>query len=212
MEWSTVVEVFGYLASLTVIFSLTRTSVKKLWTINMIGGIGFIIFALITKSYPTALMNVGAVIIDIVQLYRLSHVQTSFELVEAEPDSIYYKWYMDKHHDELAELSPDFGFSHADKQYYYLCNNEVAGLLAFTRTDDDRLRVDLDFVGVKYRDCQIGRYFFGSESPFLKSLGIKKVFTYTDVPHHQAYLRQMQFHHTTDNVWEKDVTPTIYRP
>ena len=212
MEWSTIVEVFGYLASLTVVFSLTRTSVKKLWTINMIGGIGFIIYAMITKSYPTALMNLGAVIIDIVQLYRLSHVQTSFELVEAEPNSVYYKWYIDKHREGLTELCPDLSFTHADKQYFYLCNNEVAGLLAFTRADEDRLRVDLDFVGARFRDCKIGNYFFGSDSPFLKSLGIKKVITYTDVPHHKAYLKQIHFHQMPGNMWVKDVTPTIYRP
>ena len=206
MEWSTIVEVFGYLASLTVVFSLTRTSVKKLWTINMIGGIGFIIYAMITKSYPTALMNLGAVIIDIVQLYRLSHVKDSFELVEADRDSAYYQWFKKNHHDDLADFCPDLAYEKAEKLFYYLRNNEVAGLLAFNQHNSEA-EIVLDYVTPKFRDCKIGHYFFGKESHFLKDNGIHELITRTSNARHITYLKQMQFHPMSNNAWVKTVSP-----
>ncbi len=197
------IEAFGYLASFIVVFSLTRTSVKKLWIINGIGAIGFITYACIIESYPTALMNLGALVIDIVQLYRLHHIRISFELVPATPGSGYYMWFVDKHAEDIAVFDPEGRYKTAEKVFFYVRNNEVAGLLAYNTTETSSADIVLDYVTDKFRDCRIGRYFFGNDNPFFREVGISKFTTHTANPKHEGYLRQIGFSRETDGVWVK---------
>lgn len=196
------VEVFGYFSSLLVVFSLTRTSVKKLWTINAFGCLGFIIFAMITRSYPTALMNFGALVIDLVQLYRLGRVQISFELVPATPESDYYKWFIKKHIDGILSLDSERKYRDAQYLLYYVRDNEVAGLLAYNQ-NKYTAEIVLDYVTPKFRDCKIGQYFFGDENHYFFDAGISTFTTRANNPSHESFLKQIGFVKTQDGVWEK---------
>lgn len=197
------IEAFGYLASFIVVFSLTRTSVKKLWIINGIGALGFITYACIIESYPTALMNLGALVIDIVQLYRLYRVRVSFELVSATPGSGYYMWFVDKHAADIAAFDPEGRYKTAEKIFFYVRNNEVAGLLAYNTTETSSADIVLDYVTDKFRDCRIGRYFFGNDNPFFREVGISKFTTKTTNPKHEGYLRQIGFKSESNGLWVK---------
>ena len=196
------VEAFGYLASLIVVFSLTRTSVKKLWIINGIGAIGFITYACIIHSYPTALMNLGALIIDFVQLWRLYHVKSSFELVKADRDSEYFKWFVSKHADDLESFSPDQGYRKADNLFYFVRDNEVAGLLGYNQKEG-KADILVDYVTEKFRDCRIGRYFFGNEHEYFRSQGIHAFTAHASNPAHENYLKQLHFSHISGAEWAK---------
>ncbi|MDO5338306.1 MAG: YgjV family protein [Eubacteriales bacterium] len=65
------IEMLGYLGSLLVVVSMLMTSVIKLRIINTIGASIFAVYALIIRSYPTALMNTCLVIINIYNLIWL---------------------------------------------------------------------------------------------------------------------------------------------
>lgn len=205
--FSVCVEIFGYIASLLVVFSLTRTSVKKLWTINAFGCAGFIIFALITHSYPTALMNLGALVIDLVQLYRLSHVSDNFELVPANPQSEYFKWFVEKNKSDIYSIDEGNAYKTAEKLFYYVRNNEVAGILAYTPKSDNEngevAVIILDYVTQKFRDCKIGLYFFDKENPYIKDTNISSFVTHTINPAHENYLRKIHFSHVDGDKWVK---------
>ena len=196
------VEAFGYVASLIVVFSLTRTSVKKLWIINGIGAIAFIFYACIIHSYPTALMNLGALIIDVVQLWRLYHVKTSFELVKAERDSDYFKWFVSKNSEDLKKYAFNDTFLNSEHLFYFVRNNEIAGLLGYNQKDD-HADIVVDYVTDKFRDCRIGRYFFGKEHAYFRSQGIKTFTACTSNTDHENYLKQLQFLHVSGNQWSK---------
>lgn len=202
MSFEVAVEIFGYISSAIVVFSLTRTSVKKLWIINGIGAIGFIIYAVIIQSYPTALMNFGALIIDIVQLYRLHHVHDSFETVEATPGSAYYDWFIKKHEEELKAYDPEEKYKTAQHSLFFVRNNEVAGVLAYN-VSDGSAEIVLDYVTDKFRDCRIGRYFFGETNPYFVQQGISKFVTRTTNPKHEGYLSALNFKQESDGVWSK---------
>jgi hypothetical protein len=200
--FSVCVEIFGYIASLLVVFSLTRTSVKRLWTVNAFGCLGFIIFALITHSYPTALMNFGALVIDLVQLYRLGRIRISFELVPATRTSDYYKWFVKKHIDGILSLDPERKYRDAENLLYYVRDNEVAGLLAYNQ-DKYTAEIMLDYVTPKFRDCKIGQYFFGNENHYFFDAGISTFIAHSNNPSHDSFLQQMGFSKNQDGVWEK---------
>lgn len=199
------VEVFGYVSSLIVVFSLTRTSVKKLWIINGIGAVGFIIYALIIASYPTALMNLGALIIDIVQLYRLYHIHDSFETVDATPGSAYYNWFVKQHESDLKAYDENEAYKTAEHTLFFVRNNEVAGLLAYN-VKGNKAEIVLDYVTDKFRDCRIGRYFFGNQNPHFIQQGIEELVTHTSNPKHEAYLKSLSFKQSEDGAWSKKLS------
>ena len=202
--FSTCVEIFGYISSLLVVFSLTRTSVRKLWTINAFGCVGFIIFALITHSYPTALMNFGALIIDIVQLYRLGHIKISFELVPVTKTSNYFQWFVKKHVDGIHAIDPEGRYLTAENLFFYVRNDEVAGLLAYNQ-ENDTANIVLDYVTTKFRDCKIGQYFFSKDNHFFFDAGISTFIATTSEPSHKIYLQQIGFSHSDGDLWEKKI-------
>ena len=63
-------EIFGYVGMALVLISM-MTSVKWLRIVNMSGALICAIYGIMTNTWPTALLNLGLLIIQIVQLYCL---------------------------------------------------------------------------------------------------------------------------------------------
>ena len=64
-------EIFGYIGMALVLISMMMTSVKRLRIVNMSGAVICAIYGIMTNTWPTALLNLGLLIIQVVQLYRL---------------------------------------------------------------------------------------------------------------------------------------------
>lgn len=64
-------EAFGYLGMALVLVSMLMTKVEYLRLINLGGAIVCMIYGAFTATWPTALLNFGLAIINIVQLIRL---------------------------------------------------------------------------------------------------------------------------------------------
>ena len=71
MNSDTVLQAVGYFSTVLILISFLMTSVLKLRVVNLIGSAIFVVFAFLTKSYPTAIMNVGLCIINIYFILRL---------------------------------------------------------------------------------------------------------------------------------------------
>ena len=63
MNTETLIQAIGYFSTVLILISFLMTSVVKLRLLNLAGSIVFVIFAFLTKSYPTAIMNIGLCII-----------------------------------------------------------------------------------------------------------------------------------------------------
>lgn len=81
MSTHMMVEIMGYIGSALVLISFLMTSVVKLRVINAAGGMIFAVYAMIIRSYPTALMNCCLVLINIYYLVRLKKTGGDQELV-----------------------------------------------------------------------------------------------------------------------------------
>ena len=77
------IELIGYLGSALVVVSMLMSSVVKLRVINTIGSGIFAAYALMIHSYPTALMNICLVGINIYNLLKLRQKGPSYDLVDA---------------------------------------------------------------------------------------------------------------------------------
>ena len=71
MNTNMIIEAVGYLGSLLVLVSFLMVSVVKLRVVNTVGSFIFMVYALIIRSYPTAIMNFCLVLINLRFLYRL---------------------------------------------------------------------------------------------------------------------------------------------
>ncbi|MFA5624265.1 MAG: hypothetical protein WC966_04300 [Bradymonadales bacterium] len=202
---STVLEVIGYIGSVVIITSLMMTSIVKLRVINAIGAVIIVVFSILTNSYPNALMNMGAFIIDIYYLYRIKNVRESFELVKANPESDYFKWFYNKNYKEIEKFNESIDYLRAEMLYYYVRNNEVAGLLAWNKGENGEAKILLDFVTPAFRDCKVGRYFFSHKNAFFRKNGVLSFVTYTNNSAHANYLKKINFSHIDGEKWVKSL-------
>ena len=184
------IELFGYLGSALVVISMLMTSVMKLRIINTIGSVIFMIYALIIKSYPTALMNAFLVGINIYQMVRLHSTKKHYDLVEVSSEGRYFTYLMQYHAQDIARYFPDASrlVKQADTAYVICCDSSPAGLFA-ARRKPSGLDVCLDYSTPVYRDCSVGTFLYEE----LKKKGIRQLSCKTNVPEHMAYLKKMGF-------------------
>ena len=67
-------ETFGYIGTALVLISMMMTSVKRLRLLNVSGSAISLIYAVTMNTWPVAALNLGLIIINIIQLCRLRRV------------------------------------------------------------------------------------------------------------------------------------------
>lgn len=64
-------EIFGYIGSAMILLSMMMTSVEKLRWFNMTGALISTIYGSILGTWPVVFLNVGTIVINVVQIIRL---------------------------------------------------------------------------------------------------------------------------------------------
>ena len=196
-------DIFGYIASVVVVSSFAMTSVRKLRVINGIGAVLSAVYALLLGTYPFVIMNGMIAILDFYQLYRLTHIHEVFEIVPATRDGAYFQGFVDRYKDEIKTFDANLSFRQAGRIFYYVRDNEVAGILAYDEKPSGTAHILLDYVIPKYRDFRIGNFFFGPGNPFFTEAGIREFVAETSNPVHEAYLRRIKFSKRKSGEWVK---------
>ena len=192
MDSKMLIEIFGYIGSFLVLVSFLMVSVVKLRVVNTIGSLIFMIYALIIKSYPTAIMNFCLVLINLHFLYRMSKTENNkeYELVKVKKNDSLLKYLVDKYHDDIEECFPGtkFNFPKMNKGYVVFCQNTPVGI-TLGQEKDGEMDLLLDYTTPEYRDFSIGNYLL----PKLKEEGITKLIYSGSDEHHKEYLKKMGF-------------------
>lgn len=185
------IELVGYLGSALVVASMLMSSVVKLRVINTIGSGIFAVYALIIHSYPTALMNVCLVGINVYNLVRLTQKDKSYDLVDCAPGEGLLRYLLEHYRADIQLYFPAFSAENrADRAYLVCCHGEPAGILLGIDMGQGTLQVLLDYSTPTYRDCSIGAYLYAS----LRSRGVRTlVFSEQESRAHAAYLVKMGF-------------------
>lgn len=66
----TLTELFGYLAMLVVLYSMTMKDIRSLRYVNSIACAMFVVYGIIIGSYPVTIMNAVVIIINLYQNYK----------------------------------------------------------------------------------------------------------------------------------------------
>ena len=201
MNTKILIEGIGYLGSALVVVSMLMTSVVKLRIINMIGCIIFTIYALIIKSYPTAVMNLFLVGINIVQLLKLGNTKKHYSLVRVDSKDGYLDFLFDHYKEDIRQFFPDFEKKRkdCDLAYAICCDTDVAGLTLGKTGSNRQLEMLLDYTTPVYRDCSVGRFLYGE----LKKEGFSSLSYTGDNAAHIAYVERMGFEKLQDGRYVK---------
>lgn len=183
-------EIFGYCGTALVLLSMMMTSVVKLRVFNSIGSLISMTYAYLSNTWPVVLLNLGLLIINIVQLIRLYRVKVSFDCIRIHADDGSLAYFLRFYEKDIQSFFP--GFSAAAPQgsqvYMVYRNADPVGVL-MGEPEGDSLRVWLDYTTPQYRDCSVAKFLFGH----LKDNGVSALIATADTPAHAGYLKKMGF-------------------
>ena len=191
MTFETFMELVGYFASLLVLVSLLMTSVVKLRIINSIGSAIYVIYALCIGSYPTAVMNLGLVLINAYFLIKLSRHKTMFHMVEAQTDESATNHFLQVYRNDIHNFFPGYDFTQGgqDRAYFIYADGDPVGLLIGRELEEGVLGITLDYSTPRYRDCSVGSFLYGQ----LAESGIKQLVAQGGIKAHEQYMQKMGF-------------------
>lgn len=191
MDTHMIVEMVGYFSSLLVLVSFLMPSVIKLRIVNSIGSLIFAVYATIIQSYPTALMNLCLVGINMYYLHKLLKSPKSYDVICEEPESTGMRYFLNYYAEDIRKFFPDFrpGGTAADAAYIVVHDTAPAGVLLGKRRADGSLEIALDYTTPQYRDCSVGRYLYGE----LGGQGVTKLAFPNAPAGHEDYLKKVGF-------------------
>ena len=196
------IEWFGYISSFVVLISLTMSSIIKLRWINLLGAIMFSIFGFMINSYPTGTLNLGIALIDIYYLYKIYMRKEELSMVKANFDSDYFKYFINFNRKEIDEQYNTLSETSNYRAYYYLRNNNIAGVMIGRSLDQDSFFIELDYVTEEFRDFKIGKYFLGENRIKMLLKGYNILRTRANSKHHARYLEKIGFKKVDDGTNE----------
>ena len=190
MNTKTIIEAIGYVGSALVLVSFLMASVVKLRIVNSVGSVIFTIYAFIIHSYPTAIMNLCLVMINIYYLVKLSNTNVEYDFVKLNKEDSLLKYIVDCYKDDIMKCFPgiNMDFSEANVGYAVCHKGTPTGILLGS-LNDGLLEIMLDYSTPEYRDFSIGKYLMSK----LPEEGVKAlVYRGSDV-NHKAYLSKLGF-------------------
>ena len=192
MDPKIIIEAVGYTGSLLVVVSMLMTSVKKLRIVNTTGSVIFMIYALIIHSYPTALMNLCLVIINLYRLFQLEKKERHFKLIKVRPGEGMAEHLMEYYGDDIRQFFPDASgqaASECSEAFLVTCDAQPAGLFLGSVKEEGVLDVLADYATPTYRDYSVGAFLY----PQLKEYGISRIRFSGRSNGHEEYMEKMGF-------------------
>ena len=192
MTSETILQLVGYFSTLLILISFLMTSVLKLRLVNLIGSAIFVVFAFLTKSYPTAIMNVGLCIINIYFILRLLRYKRLTTVLPIETDSAYLQEFLRFYQQDIHRYFPELDSKNpaVENAWFVYYDMDPVGLLLGKPKENGVLDVRMDYSVPKYRDSSVGRCI---HSYLLKEQGFRTLEARSDVPQHTKYLKKVGF-------------------
>ncbi|MCR4651904.1 MAG: YgjV family protein [Lachnospiraceae bacterium] len=202
---SMIVEGIGYVGSALVVVSMLMTSVKKLRIINSIGSAIFAFYALLIHSYPTAIMNIFLLIINIHNIIRLKQNEKNYNVIECYKDESIVQLYLGANLEDIRRFFPDFELGGGHLKTYLICTgSQPVGIMTGDEQSEERYDIELDYTTPMYRDLSVGNFLFEHLD---KNKGYKVMSFSRASNDHEKYLLHMNFHKTEEGYIRERVSP-----
>ena len=187
------VEIIGYAGTVLVLFSMMMTSIVKLRAWAIVGCFVSTVYAILGSAWPVVFLNVGLIVIHVINLRKLYKTEVMFDVVAYNPGDAGLKRFLKYHHDDIQYCFPGFTFEIKENTdaHIVFADNEAVGVLLGTR-NGSKFHIELDYATPKYRDCSVAENLYAH----LKTEGIDTLTvdrTPTDKNQYKQYLTKMGF-------------------
>ncbi|CAN5454705.1 MAG: hypothetical protein ACR2JP_08375 [Acidimicrobiia bacterium] len=201
------IEILGYVASLTVVVSLAMSSVLRLRMIGLVGSTLFAVYALAVGAIPVAIANLVIIGLHGYRLWQWWTDEEYFSLLEVKPDSVYLNEYLVFHQDEIRRFQPEFSLPiPEDRLAVFVLRDMVPAGVVIGRRVGDTLEIELDYVAPRFRDMEPARFLYRPPHQILDLYGIVRAVAVATTEAHRRYLRKVGFTPETGDRWELDLT------
>ena len=190
MTTETIFELIGYIGSALVLVSFLMASVVKLRVVNAVGSTIFAVYALLIRSYPTMIMNICLVLINLYYLWKLRNSEPNYRLVSVNPADRFVSFFLNEHREDIARCFP--GRSWQDKELnraFLVCHGDVPAGLLLGEEEAGVLNIALDYSTPAYRDSSEGLYLI----EHLPREGLRLLRYDHPEDGHLSYLRKMGY-------------------
>lgn len=190
------VELVGYLGSLLIVLSMTRTSILQLRVIGLAGSITFFAYSLLIGAVPVTIVNSVLMGVHIYFLRQLlSKKREYFSSLELNKDSRYLRYFLDFNQADIQAHQPGFVFEPRDDQVraFVLRDTAPAGVFIGRTYADDSVEVELDYVIPEYRDFKVAEFLYSDRSEIFGQRGRRRVWTRPGNASHIEYFRRLGF-------------------
>lgn len=191
MSYETTLELTGYFASILILISLLMSSAVKLRLLNAVGAAVFTVYGILIHSYPTAFLNGVSVIVDIYHIVRLLRSGATFSAHRVSLSETGLGEFIRVYRNDIGHHFPSFDFQlNADDLLFLVYDRaNPVGILIGTQTEENGIRVRLDYSIPRFRDCSVGKFLYDelalAKIPFLIAPEC--------TPEHEAYLKKVGF-------------------
>jgi hypothetical protein len=198
-------ELLGYLASVLIVISLLMKSFIRFRFINLIGSLFFVIYSLLYKTYPVALLNSFSVIFNVYFILQFLFRRDYFKMLKCLPDAALFIEFLSFYKNDILKYFPSFFEQKLDdcSCYYILRNMKPSGIFVFRHNDDESADIIIDYVTAEFRDAKIGKFIYKDNLNLFLNLGIKSFNVKNPLKLHLKYLEKMDFKKIDDNIFKK---------
>ncbi len=190
-------EIFGYIASVLIAVSLMMSNIKQLRWINLFGAAAFSVYGYFIDAFPVFILNGWIALVDIYYLIRIYQVKDQFDLVRLKSiNSPLFNLLKNRYGKDVMQLSEGFQWQLLDDAVVLLLfrNMKPVGLFAYRELNDwGKVEVLLDYIIPEDRDFKAAKFMFSRDNNQLKQEGINHLMVKPNSDCHELYLNRVGF-------------------
>lgn len=193
----TLLEAFGYLASVLIALSLMMSNIKRLRWINFFGAAAFSAYGYFIDAYPVFILNGWVALVDVYYLVRIYQEKEKFDLVRLKSvNTPLFSLLKDSYSKDLSNLRTSFQWSQLDDAAVLLLfrNMKPVGIFAYKELNTEgKVQVLLDYIIPEYRDFKAAKFMFTGNNNELKQEGVNHLISEPSDDLHAQYLARAGF-------------------
>jgi len=195
------IDSIGYIASVFVAVSLIVSNSVKFRVFNTLGCITFIIYGILFNAFPVILTNSILLVINILQLIKLSKIEEQFQFVPVQLGDKIVEKFLNFYAKDITNYFPDFKFQQSNPSqisFVVLRDISIANIFVATIDNTGNAAIQVNYTVPQYRDYKVTKFILEKEKNTLISLGVKKII-YEKVEN-KTYLQFLQIMGFTQEV------------
>lgn len=191
-----VLEVFGYLASVLIALSLMMSNIKRLRWINLFGAAAFSAYGYFIDAYPVFILNGWVALVDAYYLVRIYQEKDEFDLVRLKSvKTPLFNLLKERYGKDIIHLCKKFKWQQLDDAIVFLLfrNMKPVGFFAYRELNDaGKVEVLLDYIIPEDRDFKAAKYMFDDSNQLIQE-GITHLVVVPSDLEHEIYLTRVGF-------------------